>query len=268
MKWLLWAAIFSSVGPVLLHVLWFPWGLSDKTESWGHFGDFFGGVVGTLFVIIGSVFVYRTYSLQKAQAYQTSFENTFFRLIEFHHHLVDSLQTPDVISFWYEPSNQTSVRPTESADRQRGIAELVRLKRICDNEIGAYLRPFLSGVNTTGARLHFVHRFSRIYSSHLFHIGHYFRHLYWIFKFIRSSNLSDDEKRLYASLVRAQLSPEEVILIGLHGMTTVGNEFKPLIEEYRILHPRHPDSPYYKLFEAVYDPSAIADQSHSEVDRI
>ncbi len=68
-------------------------------------------------------------------------------------------------------------------------------------------------------------------------LGHYFRNLYHIVKYI------DDDKSLktfdlkykYAKILRAQLSAPEINLIALNGLTYYGEGFKPLIDKYRLL---------------------------------
>ena len=66
-------------------------------------------------------------------------------------------------------------------------------------------------------------------------LGHYFRNLYHIFKFIKSSDFEHKEQRRYSSLARAQLSPYELTLLFYNGITPLGDKFKLLIEEFGLL---------------------------------
>lgn len=68
-------------------------------------------------------------------------------------------------------------------------------------------------------------------------IGHYFRIMYHIVKFVDASDVLQtyDEKRRYVSLLRAQLSAHELILIFYNGISTKAIKFKPLIEKYGLL---------------------------------
>lgn len=62
-------------------------------------------------------------------------------------------------------------------------------------------------------------------------LGHYFRYLYTIFKFIKFSGAED--KRLYSNIVRAQLSDQELLVLFYNCLCKNGKEkFKPLVEEY------------------------------------
>ncbi len=66
-------------------------------------------------------------------------------------------------------------------------------------------------------------------------LGHYFRTLYHIFKFIKESGYDYKTQRRYTSLVRAQLSAFELALLFYNGITPLGEKFKPLIEEFGLL---------------------------------
>jgi Putative phage abortive infection protein len=65
-------------------------------------------------------------------------------------------------------------------------------------------------------------------------LGHYFRSLYNIVKFIDRSEF--DDKRIYSNLVRAQLSSYEQTLLFYNCISKYGEEkFKPLVETYGLL---------------------------------
>lgn len=64
-------------------------------------------------------------------------------------------------------------------------------------------------------------------------LGHYFRYLYTIFKFIKASEVSD--KRLYSNIVRAQLSDPELLVLFYNCLYKFGVEkFKLLAEEFAL----------------------------------
>lgn len=64
-------------------------------------------------------------------------------------------------------------------------------------------------------------------------LGHYFRYLYTIFKFLKKSSIND--KRLYSNIVRAQLSDQELLTLFYNCLYIFGVEkFKPLVEEFAI----------------------------------
>jgi len=54
-----------------------------------------------------------------------------------------------------------------------------------------------------------------------------------MFEFVRSSNIED--KRRYTNLVKAQLSGDELGLLFCHCLSSHGETFKPLVEEFSLL---------------------------------
>ena len=76
--------------------------------------------------------------------------------------------------------------------------------------------------------------YSDFYRTHEGDVGHYFRTLYNLVKFVHNSKM--DDKRLYTNLVRAQLSSYELLLLFYNCLSNTGREkFKPLVEEYSLL---------------------------------
>ncbi len=67
-------------------------------------------------------------------------------------------------------------------------------------------------------------------------LGHYFRLLYNILKFVHEENdLDSGEKLKLIRLVRAHLSEPELTLLFWSGLSGHGTKFKPLIDEYDLL---------------------------------
>jgi hypothetical protein len=80
-------------------------------------------------------------------------------------------------------------------------------------------------------------RIEAAYGSFIHHeqssLGHYFRNLYHIFKFIDESGVKN--KQWYASIVRAQLSNHELCLLFYNALMPQNLKFKILIEKYAVL---------------------------------
>ena len=65
-------------------------------------------------------------------------------------------------------------------------------------------------------------------------LGHYFRYLYNIFKFIDNSGIKDKLK--YSNIVRAQISDHELSILFYNCISQYGKEkFKPLVEDFHLL---------------------------------
>lgn len=67
-----------------------------------------------------------------------------------------------------------------------------------------------------------------------FNLGHYFRFLYNIFRYIHDSNVSGEDKLEYAKIVRAQISNYELLLLFYNIMHVDGIKFQKYVVEYQI----------------------------------
>lgn len=90
-------------------------------------------------------------------------------------------------------------------------------------------------------------------------VGHYFRSLYNLVKFIHQSKLPDEKKRIYTNLVRAQLSSYEQLLLFYNCLSPMGDKkFKPLVERYALLKTiNRPQLIHGECDLRLYDPSAF-----------
>lgn len=66
-------------------------------------------------------------------------------------------------------------------------------------------------------------------------MGIYFRNLYRLFKFVDESYLSEDDKKFYTNIVRAQLSDQELQMLFYNCINIKGGKFKVYVEKYSLL---------------------------------
>lgn len=87
-------------------------------------------------------------------------------------------------------------------------------------------------------------------------VGHYFRTLYNIAKFIDTSDISD--KQTYMNILRAQLSSSELTLLFYNCLSDCGSEkFKPLVEKYGLLENMDPSTLIIPEHRQLLDESAF-----------
>lgn len=67
------------------------------------------------------------------------------------------------------------------------------------------------------------------------HLGHYFRNLFHIFKFIDESQFNEKEKSEYAEIVRAQLSYLELHFLFLNCLIEEGEDFRQYVTKFELL---------------------------------
>lgn len=145
--------------------------------------------------------------IQSSTFQQQRFENTFFELIRIHIEIVSALSK--------------STGRAESKGRE------------CLRSQMNTLRVLLGEFETRDTDNPIDEAMDKLYNDHPPHLGHYFRQLYHIVHFVHNSEV--EEKQRYADFVQAQLNNDELILLAYNGLSKHGTNFKPLIEEYRLL---------------------------------
>lgn len=211
-------------------IIYFSWPISfGNVDKAGVFGDSFG-VLTSLFSglafagIILTILLQREelrlqreelektreeFKMQNLTLKKQNFETTFFQMLRLHHEIVLSISVKDPSGsnvytgrdcFSYFYSELKDRYTYKQRDHHGGEMDLIEEK--------AY--PMFWEKNQSK-------------------LGHYFRHLYTIFKFINASEINN--KRFYSNIVRAQLSDQELLVLFYNCLSKYGKEkFKPLAE--------------------------------------
>lgn len=95
--------------------------------------------------------------------------------------------------------------------------------------------PIFSEDSKFNYKMQLGDEFNTLYQSRQQELGHYFRFLYNIFKYINQSNISGEDKVKYAGIVRAQISNYELLIIMYNCFTENGKYFIKYVEEYMLL---------------------------------
>ena len=237
---------FGRVFRILVALVVFVWVgmgfLVSRTEDPGKFGDMFGavnalfsglafaGLIGTLLLQRRELSLQRTelqlqrkelvatraemaaqtlqFQSQNETLTQQTFDNTFFQLLRAHSEIVSeiTLDTGGPLKIGrhcFEVFYSNLKHHLEQKHRGEGI-ELIK---------SAY---------------------SNFYGNYQAYVGHYFRSIYNLMKFVHGSEAM--ERRRYTNLVRAQLSSFELLIVFYNCLSPLGDKkFKPLIEEYGLL---------------------------------
>jgi hypothetical protein len=268
--------------------IWNDWFFSFdsqiQAEKIAQFGDFVGGLVGSIWALAGVVLFYvalseqrkdfhtnrkvldaqtdalkqqiKEFELQREELSETrkvfkiqsetlkkqQFESTFFNLVNLHHQIVNSIDlksTRDKYGLIERFRNRGALKDKLPNER---ITEITT-GRDCFVKFrnGLKYHYYEKEESNDLEELSFIKKvYDEYYEKHQSDLGHYFRNLYHIFKFIKNSEV--ENKQMYTSLVRAQLSNDELFLLFYNGLSDMGKKFKPLIEEFKILKTLNPKS--------------------------
>jgi len=153
------------------------------------------------------------FSLQSHQG----FENKFFQLLQFHHDIVRAIRVQAL-----PPGGQaTEGRPAFTVLYQRLLGKYHLLHK---RDPGAATTQLAQEA------------YDQLFEEYQDVLGHYFRNLYHLIKFIDRSDEQAADKSFYAHLVRAQMSSDELLLLLYNGASRFGKDkFHPLITRYSLL---------------------------------
>jgi hypothetical protein len=238
------------LSPVLLHLLHEWLGIEKAQAEIGQFGDSFGAV-NALYSGLAFAGLYYAIHLQRKELAETreilssqkeeavtqnktlsqqTFESTFFHLLSLHNELLNSI---DLRSMRIAKLGSLS-------DPVQG-GNVISTGRDCFstffNDYKFYwneVRRHNSG-NEPETHLKIIDEaYILLFTKHEKDLGHYFRNLYNIIKFIDRSNV--ENKTFYTNLVRAQLSSNELAVLFYNCLSSKGREkFLPLVQDYSLI---------------------------------
>lgn len=231
--------------PIIVH---FSISAVDIKAMWG---DFFGGTLNPLFTLLTFLALIYTIILQRNELglsrreleltreevaksaialneqnksfKQQRFETTLFNMIGVFNQIIDTMDigTGNDIDkgrdcFSYFVRNFKGIYKTGYQDVHRTI----------------YFRDRPHDFNRV------IDSYNLFYESYASNLGHYFRVLYNILNFIKESDysgLSDQSaNRIYAKILRAQLSDQELLILYYNCLSDHGAKFKQLAIEFEL----------------------------------
>lgn len=193
----------------------YDYGLSFDSTDFGIFGDYVGGVIGTIVAIYGAFYVYQTYRQQENQSTLQQFENTFFQLLSQQRDIIKNLKgkigTKDYLGYEYlHALHEELMVPMED--------------------------PEISNLTKKNLRYKVNDFYTELFREHTYQLGHYFRHIYHILKYIETSFIEEERKKGYADFLQAQMTTDELYLLALNGVSEYGwKKARPLIDNYSLL---------------------------------
>lgn len=185
------------------------------TDIVGQYGDFVGGVVGT---ILSIVLLYYTFGLQRedskknARIYELQqLNDKFFKLMEIYNEQLKHLV--------YKDDDET----------YSGKEALHR-----------YLQDMQAGFEKTTSynqrRKRAVEAYFEFYANNRDFAPLYFRTLYRLLEEIYGSGSNVYEEKIkYIKIIRSQFSDSELVFIRYNAMTPMGTNFAPYINRYNLL---------------------------------
>ncbi len=210
---------------------YFPGSIRVDLKLWGAFGDFFGGTLNPIFGFFGLIALLLTLAIQNRELKVSSdaltnsarelyeqnkslkeqnYERTLFEMVNLMANIVQDLDIDestgrDCFKVLYDARLRGSYTTSKRQSQDKHNNEYI-LNAAYDGFIQKYHHE----------------------------IGHYFRTLYIIFKYIEDYDDPEGKKLTYIDIVRAQLSSYELCLLFYNSHHDIGKMFKPLIEDFSL----------------------------------
>jgi len=216
------------------------------------YGNFLQGAVASVWSLAAFLFIFVAFlgqqeelehsrnqaATQEKTAAQQRFENSFFNLVRLHRTILDR------------------VNATRHDGERVGGSEAFRvLYNALQREWETVKNSGANDLDKIQAAYASFYRYSES------EIGHFFRTLYHIVRFVDQSNMPDEEKQNYEKFLRAQLSSIELLLLFYNGLSRYGwKKFKPLIEKYALLEQVPKSQLLDPTHENLYEPTAFQER--------
>lgn len=177
---------------------------------WGQYGDYVGGLVGTLLAYIS------------------------IKLLN------KNLQEQIKANKELRTSNEDSRKIAALQQFDSSFSTLVDMYRDCQNDVKKldkkWAKDFTSKSKDYDQRVkEAVCSYLKFYEANHSLLSSYYRLLYRIMQTIDEAKVDDDTKRRYAKIFRCQISEEELILLRYNALTHYGKKMQVYINRYNLL---------------------------------
>ena len=221
------------------------WGLNAYYSSvetidynaFGTFGDFFGGLIGTIFAIIGVFYVYFTYKNQITSQEKGEIENRFFELLNLHNQNALNLKSieSDIFNIYIKFINNFNKAISDYKAKHKtnwNQEDIVKLSYLYffygyNNIFAEKLKGVkLSIVDIVDLNA-YLEENGYVYNPAYKDFGIYFRQLYQIVVYINEKKvLTYKEKYNYIKILRVRLNIEEQYLLFLNSFIASGRNWE------------------------------------------
>lgn len=261
-KILSWVGLLLIVLGAIVFILFRGWdfSLTLNEEKVGQFGDFIGGVVGTVLAFVGVILYYIALTEQRKdivinrQTLETQVKALNQQIEEFKAQTKEMQDTRTV----YE--EQTKLYREQTNYYQQQVKELKTQTKISslqhfNSEFYSLLNVFINIKNNCNVLIvslldtlknkqipndkticnkHsiLVEEYTKQYYNNSSYLSIFFRTIYRLLKMIEDSSIEFEHKQRYAKILRSQLSEKELLLLYYNYCSVLGEKVKLLAIKY------------------------------------
>ena len=230
-KWLFWCSVVVStltlIGVYVAQL--YKLDFASTPGAFGTFGDYVGGVFGAVTGLVSVVFLYFTYQKQQEiflkqqdQTLRQQFEQNFFQLLNGFRGLLPNMRN----------------KSGEKGKEVVGLAFFKTFRGLIEKDIDDICKPqdALTNLNALQTREKINEKYVTAFQTESDQLGHYFRTLYHLLKYIDGHCPTEESKKAYADLVQAQMNTDELYLTCINGISSYGRKkMYPLLNKWSFL---------------------------------
>lgn len=208
-------------------------------------GDFIGGIIGTLFTLTATIFLFITFKEQRHQFqivqksnFYTRFETTYFNMLGMLEKVRSSVN---------KNIKESHVFPNQS--NLEDYYEGLRLNHDLEKNSNESLKDMDDDLTQDVLQSAMVLRCRQFYGEYFekyvvdagCNVGYFYRYIYNILNFVYTQTefTDDHDKEKYLNLLQAQLSDEELALIFYDAISRYGENKDGNLYFYEILNKTH-----------------------------
>ena len=211
---------------------WFNDNYVVDNTLFGTFGDFIGGVLGTIFSMISILILIRTFNQQRQVTEESKkladtqrFNDLFFEILRIYQEQIKNIQN--------------NVGKTES----------LKNEDFFDFNKQKIQKQFPAIISIESNQKKALHMYMDFYLVHKSKLGICYRTLFRIYELIDNAKILDENsKKNYLKIVRAQLTESELFFLRYNAMCFYGSGFIKYLNKYNVL--KH--LPVFELLEFKY----------------
>lgn len=225
--------VFITIGIFILFWQNRVWDTNLPVDNglFGNYGDFLGGVVGTIVAFYSAYLLVKTFKSQEnvnrnvistnENIKATNEQQQYYTLLEVFDNKFGRFFTSYQNSIYNYALEKDSNKITGRNAFEKLAEEFISTDFENDND---YNRRCNSAVS----------EYQDFYSKKRLYLAVHFRMLYLLTSLISMSYLKDEDKVLYAKLVRGQLSENEMIILRYNSLSEYGKKMQNLCNEYNL----------------------------------
>lgn len=292
--WTTWVAFLLVVSGLMLLIFFAfnkafnDWSGQINSEVADHFGSLISGVVGSLFSLAGFFLIYETIIKQQNIFNIQQFENRFFELVRYHRENVQQLkyrlpyENGEIIAegakYFAEIVDEFDclyLEVEENLKQKFSQKQIIEITALCHffgvtqnsktnllNALSNYDHDLMMDLIDNLYKKKTKYDDAIVYyGGHEHRLGHYFRHLAQVFKFVEGSTFTTDkEKYNYIKLYRAQLSSFEIKYFFYNSLCIFGEKWHSsgMVDKYQIFK-NLPKEMSNKILPKNYCPNVVFD---------